>query len=169
MGGYECAVTVTFVICFTFLVAYLASFVAQHIWAWIDDSKPLKGNVLSRFISSKVKLTRWTYPVYLREGEEIWGYAKDKKYENAKVHDYRRGNDLEYGKDYKYTEFFLGFYWILCFLLSSVPWVVLLFLEIPYVFISVFTLVLIAFISRFMRRLNKKSKVHIGNSEVHKK
>lgn len=41
-----------------FVAAYYASFIAQYIWAWIDDSKPLKGNVLSRFVSMKIKMTK---------------------------------------------------------------------------------------------------------------
>jgi hypothetical protein len=110
-------------------------------------------------------MTKWVYPVF--NAGELHGYAKNKKYKNQEVCGHKRGHSLEEGTDYKYTFEVMGSYWKLCFLFSLVPFVIVLSLNFSLYVTTVFILFLVAFLSRYVRRINKKLKSHIEDKKAH--
>jgi len=131
-----------------------------YVWAWVDDSKPGKNWLINYF----KKFNKWKYPVYngqYRDGMEIFGYAKDKKFNNSSVW------ELKVDKDYKYTHCVTG---VICHVIlysSLMPIVLLCCFKVYPLAIACITLITIMFLARFTRRLSKKFKLHVEDKDAH--
>jgi len=169
MNEYQMAMLVGVCLFGAGVAAYIFSWIAQWAWAWVDDSKTGKKN----WISSKVTLSRWKYPVYNKceaeleengtDGLSVFGYAKDKKLNGCSVH------GLIEEEDYIYT-------WRIP--LGSYPYIIISFLFAPIfcvfaikaypVTIGIATALLLAHLARFSRRHKKMFDEHVSDKNAHK-
>jgi hypothetical protein len=132
----------------------------------VDDGEVGDKNWVLKKIS--VTITKWKYPVYCG-GPEIFGYAKDKKHDGRKVHDYTlEKHSLEHGEDYKYTHQVIGKGPIPVMLSSIVaPMLMVFVFEFYAVALFVLTLAIVANLARFARRHKKLFDKHLTDKDAH--
>ncbi len=165
MNEYEITLLSSCIIECIFVFAYFASSTIQSLWAWVDDSERDKQNWLSGKFKS-LHFTKWRYPVYSGgycEGADIFGYAKEPKLNKAEIY------GLRYGKDYLYDHdprTFRG-YWGVAVVAACSPCIILLSIKLYAMTLIIVVLVCLLYLTRFVRRLNKKLKQHTENTEIH--
>jgi len=173
---WQVAGYVSIIIFVLWIISFIAAEIWKYVWAWIDDSKPEKRNFIINKLGSLVE-SKWKYPVYNcaerhakdpSERGEIFGYAKDKKYNETSCH----GLDEGCSKDYVYASsmmhkdtFNLSFKIIPITVLT--PFWVLISIKFYTAGMVIGGLILTAYLSRFTRRLSKKFKIHSADKSIH--
>lgn len=164
-GLIGCAV---FALC---MASYVFSWVAQHGWAWVDDSEVGKENWLASKFTS---YSEWKYPVYnlshseietvLAEGDtEPFGYSNDKQYKDGSI----RG--LTEGVEYLYSHRVSHKYWFsdLSLLATILPLMLLCAVKVYPVTLSVMLMALVMYTLRFARRGKKVLDKHMLDKSAH--
>ena len=156
MNEYQIALIVSWCFGGVSIIAYLLSWCCQWAWAWVDDSKMDEEN----WLSSKVSISQWRYPVYKTTGE-LAGYAKDKKHKGIKG-----VLSLTEGVDFIRPQYRCG-YLFAGALFSLAPFLSLVAFKVYPVAIASAMLVLIAFMGRFSRRHKKMFDEHTKDKAAH--
>ena len=172
LNEYVIAGVVSVLILGFWILSFIVAEIWRFAWAWVDDSKPAKRNFLIKEITKVIKPT-WIYPVYNGEAAkkrgDVFGYAKDKKFKNADL----TQQTLREGVDYKYE-----WRWdcreqtkaCLWFLLSApLPFIILFAIKFYMIVAIAGSLILIAHLARFARRLSKKFNIHSNDTDIHKR
>jgi len=165
MNEYMVATALGLGIYIAWALAFLLNLIINLVWAWIDDSPLCRSLWLWNFLK-KCFPSRWKYPVWNGDPDPQsvpFGYAKDPALNNSCVW------KLEEGKDYMYN-------WrakcnrALLVLLASgaVPIFILLVYKFLAVAISIASVILVAYLARFARRLSKKFAKHVEDKKVHR-
>lgn len=168
MNEYEIALFVGGCISIFCVTIYIFSWIAQWVWAWVDDDEIKELN----WVSSKVNFSKWKYPVYNNYGKGLekdiknkaapFGYAKDKKLANSAV------SNLIEGVDYKYSHNVYGGFWSLIFGLSLTPLIALCLFKVYPLTICALVLLLVLYLARFARRNKKMFDEHAKDKNAHK-
>jgi putative effector of murein hydrolase LrgA (UPF0299 family) len=144
---------------------YFLSWVVQLIWAWVDDAKIGKKNWLAKQV--KFSFTKWKYPVFngsYQKGKDIFGWAKDPSLKNASIYNLREGYDYIYDWSFRGPN---GSFFRLGAFVSVMPLIVFTFYKQYQLMITISSIIILAHLGRFARRVNKKLMKHVADKNAH--
>ena len=170
LNEYSIALVLSVVILGLWIVSFVLAEIWKYTWAWVDDGKPGRGNFIINKLTKTIK-SKWIYPVYNGKSKkadgEIFGYAKDEKLKDT--HDIY---GLKEGIDYKYSWRYgcqtirnISFKTII--LTVPIPFFVLFCIKLYTIVFIAGSILLIAHLARFTRRLSKKYNLHASNKDIH--
>ena len=153
MDEYKIAALMCLCILGLWVSAFILSWIIQHAWAWVDDSKKSERSWLAGKIPMIIK-TKWVHPIYYdADKRDFRGWAK----KPSKGYDGR----LNHGEDFKFGCEVIPWQIYTVLITSLAPIAILLSIKFYPLAISIVTMTIIAYLARFSRRTKKAFDKHI--------
>ena len=167
INEYELGAAISVTVFVSWIVGLICFELWTHVWAWVDESKVGRNWLIKKFEKVNEKNGEWIYPIYYSSISGLKGYAKDKKFDGSTDMSLNHGTDYIYDHEKKTSHNNNIAHWVAG--TSASPFAILIGFKIYPVTVATVAMVLIAYLSRFTRRLNKKYNAHAADKSVHVK